>query len=199
MNVRPMLGEWEVPRLAAIQALEERVFAELPVPGRTGSLFHDLNTAPTRLLLRGSLYGDEARSEFLSTVREHFQAGEPISFVADIVTATEVRFVLIESLYVEESAERPDELEYEIAIRESPPPPPPADPLGALDLELLDQATSFLDSVTGALDVIGSLESIPDIGDPTPPLRSALEGVTAAAEGLDAVVTTLHTLLGSDS
>ena len=198
MIVKPMLGDWEVPRLAHIEALEHRDFAELQIPGRVGSLFHDLNTSPTRLALRGSLHGDDARNEFLEALRERFTAGEPVSFVADIVTATEVGFVIIETMYFEEFAGHPDELEYLIVVRESPPPPPPPDLLGQLDTGLLDQAGDFLDSVTGALDVLDSLGSIPDIGDPTPPLSSALDGVTEATAGLDATLAPLRAILGTD-
>ncbi len=198
MIVKPMLGEWEVPRLARIEALQRRDFAELPIPGRVGSLFHDLNTAPTRIVLSGSLHGDEARNDFLEELRERFQAGDPVSFVADIVTATEVGYVVIETMYFDEVADRPDELEYLIVIRESPPPPPPPDLLGQLDTGLLDQAGGFLDSVTGALDVLDSLGSIPDIGDPTPPLTSALDSVTTATAGLEDTLAPLRAILGSD-
>jgi len=199
MIVKPMLGEWEIPRLAGIEALEHRVFAELPVPGRAGSLFQDLNSAPARLAIRGSLHGDESRTDFLEDLRERFNAGEPVSFVADILTATDVQFVVIESLYFEESADRPDELDYLIVLRESPPPPPPPDLLAGLDTDLLDQAGGFLDTVTGALDVIGALGSIPDIGDPTPALSSALDSVTTATAGLGNTLSPLQAILGTDS
>jgi hypothetical protein len=196
VKVKPMLGDWEIPHIESIGSLERRELVELEVPGRAASLYQDLNAASTRVVISGSLYGDEDRDSFLEEVRGKFGAGEPVTFVADIVTATEVQYVLIDTLRFEQSAQRPDEISYLIAIRESPPPPPPPNPLGGLDASLLDEAGGFMDTVTGALDAIEMLGNIPDIGDPTPPLTQALDGVEAATVGLDGVATDLRNLFG---
>jgi hypothetical protein len=197
MNVKPMLGDWEIPRIASINTLERRAFVEMPVPGRVGSLFQDLNTTPTRIAISGSLYGDEARNAFLEEVRGKFREGLPVTFVADIVTATEVQYVIIETLRFQESGIRPDQIDYFMVLQESPPPPPPPDPLGGLDTGLLDQAGDFLDTITGALDVIDGLGSIPDIGDPTPPLTTALQGITEATSGLEDALGPLRSIFGT--
>ena len=196
MTVKPVLGDWEIPRIEAIETLENRAFVELAVPGRVGSLFQDMNTAPTRIAISGSLYGDEGRNEFLEELRGKYRDGEPVTFVADITTATEIQYVVIETLHVGEVATKPDQISYFIVLRESPPPPPEPDPLGGLDTELLDQAGDFLDSVTGALDAITALGNIPTLSDPTPPLRQALDGVNAATTGLDAIANDLKSLFG---
>jgi hypothetical protein len=196
MNVKPVLGSWEIPRIAAIESLEQRSFVELPVPGRVGSLFQDMNSAPTRVAIAGSLYGDEMRNDFLEEVRGKFQDGQPVTFVADIVTATQVEYVIIEALEFEQAGTWPDQIDYRILLRESPPPPPPPDPLGGLDAGLLDQAGSFLDTVTGALDAIDMLGSVPDIQDPTPPLRGVLDGVSQALSTLDGLRGGLAELFG---
>ncbi len=196
MRTKPVLGDWEIPRIESISSLESRSFVEFAVPGRVGSLFQDMNAAPMRIAIAGSLYGDEARDEFLQTLREKFRAGEPVTFVADITTATEVQYVIIETLRFQESGTRPDQIDYLIIIRESPPPPPPPDPLGGLDAGLLEDAGSFLDTVTGALDVIDTLGSVPNFGDPTPPLSGALDSAQAALEGLGGVTMALSELFG---
>jgi hypothetical protein len=196
MSVKPMLGDWEIPRIASIETLEHRAFVELDIPGKVGSLFQDMNSRPTRVALQGSLYGDEKRNEFLESLREKYRAGEPVTFVADILTATEVQYVIIERLYMEEKGTDPDQMAYVIVLRESPPPPPPADPLGGIDAGLLDQAGEFLDSVTGALDAIDLLGSVPNIDDPTPPLRNTLDGVSSAVEGLGGIAGSLNELFG---
>ena len=193
-----MLGNWEIPRIESIRTLERRAFAEFAVPGRVGSLFQDLNTTPTCIAISGSLYGDEARDEFLEEVRGKFRDGEPVTFVADIVTATEVQYVLVEALHIQESGTKPDQADYLFVLKESPPPPPPPDPLGGLEAGLLEDAGSFLDTVTGALDVIDTLGSVPDLGDPTPPLTTAVENVTTATEGLDDALGPLRDIFGSD-
>ncbi|MBI3953189.1 MAG: hypothetical protein HY330_01605, partial [Chloroflexi bacterium] len=61
----------------------------------------------------------------------------------------------------------------------------------------LDQAGDFLDTITGALDVIDTLGSVPDLGDPTPPLTGALDGVTAATQGLGDALNPLQTVFGA--
>ena len=198
MNLKPVLGDWEIPHIQSIHSLENRNFVELRIPGSVGSLFQDMNTTPTCIEISGSLYGDETRNEFLDELRGKFREGNPVTFVGDIVTATDVQYVIIETLQFEENGLQPDQLDYYVRIKESPPPPPPPDPLGGLDADLLDQAGGFLDSVTGALDVIDSLGSIPDIGDPTPQVRQAMDQVTEATAGLEDAATLLSGLFGED-
>lgn len=199
MNVKPVLGDWEIPRIQSIQSLEKRNYVELDIPGRIGSLFQDMNTGPTRVSIYGSLYGDETRNEFLEELRSKFREGEPVTFVGDIVTATEVQYVIIETLQIEENGLKPDQLDYYIVLKESPPPPPPPDPLGGIETDLLDQAGGFLDSVTGALDVIGTLGSIPDFGDPTGPLQNTVGQVSTATDGLGDMATELTDIFGTPS
>ena len=194
MKVKPVLGGWEIPHISSIGSLEQRSFAELEVPGKTASLFQDLAATPTRIVISGSLYGDEDRDDFLQEVRGKFRAGEPVTFVGDIVTATEVQYVVIETLRFEQSATLPDQIEYLIALRESPPPPPPAPP--DIDSALADEAAGFLGSVTGALGAIDAL-SVPNFGDPTPPLQGTLDGVTSALGGLSGVPAQLTDLFGT--
>ncbi|MBI3953228.1 MAG: hypothetical protein HY330_01800, partial [Chloroflexi bacterium] len=124
MKVKPVLGDWEVKHIESIGALERRSFVELEVPGRVGSLFQDLDAAPTRIAIAGSLQGGAAWDELVE-LRDKFRAGEPVTFVADIVTATEVQYVIIETLLIQESGTRPDQVDYFVVLKESPPPPPP--------------------------------------------------------------------------
>ena len=199
MRVKPVLDDWEIPRIDSMKTAEHRDLVELPVPGRAGSLFQDMNRAPARVSIRGSLYGDEARSTFLETLRNKYHTGEPVTFIADILTATEVQYVLIEDLYFEESAaavaagSRAGQCG--MRLHRAPPPPPP-DPFGALDTSLLDQAGGFLDSITGALDAIDGLGNIPNIGNPTAPLTNALDGLTAATSGLGENLNPLTEIFG---
>jgi len=197
MNVKPVLGGWEIPRLTHIETLERRDMVELPVPGRTGSLFHDMDSSPTRVVMAGSLYGDEARNTFLETLRETYQQGEPVTFTADIVNATQLQYVVVETLHFRENAANPDETDYHMVLRESPPPPPPPDLLGGLDTSLLDDAGGFLDSLSGALDALDGLGSIPNISDPSAQLQPALDGIKAATQGLGDALTPLSDLFGT--
>lgn len=194
MKIKPMLGDWEIPRIAAIRTVERRTFVELTVPGRVGSLYQDLNTAPTGIVIEGSLYGDEARDDFLQQLRGKFRAGEPVTFVADILTATEVQYVVIEALRIQESGASPDQTEYRCLLRESPPPPPPPDPFGGLDTSLLDQAAGLAETVTGAIDAIDALSNLPNFGNPAAPLTGAVAVVAASTAGLDGIAGDLNAL-----
>jgi len=194
--VKPVLGDWEVPRVAMMRTAEARKFAELAVPGRQGSLFQDLNAEPTLVEIAGSLFADEERSEFLTTVREKFRSGEPVTFVADITEATDIQFVVIDSMRFEQRADRPDEVFYHLALRESPPPPPPPDPLGGIDTSLLDEAAGFVDGVTDALDALDALANLPDFSDPTALLGGTLDQVTTALDQLGGVTSAITDLFG---
>jgi hypothetical protein len=193
---KPMLGDWEIPRIEGIRTLERRAFVEMPVPGRVGSVFQDLNSAPTRIAITGSLFGDEKRDEFLEAVRGQFREGLPVTFVADIVTATEVQHVIVDTLEFRENAHRPDETHFLIVLRESPPPPPPPNPLGGLDTGLLDAAAGFMDTLTGALGALDALGNIPQLSDPTPPLRGMLTEVSSTMGGLSGSTAALTELFG---
>ena len=202
MKVKPLLGDWEIPRIASIKTAERRSFVELAIPGGVGSQYQDLNTMPTRIAIAGSLFGDESRDEFLNSLRGKYKDGNPVTFVADIITATDVQYVVIEDLRFEENASLPGQMDYYIALRESPPPPPPPDPLGGLDAGLLDEAGGFLDSVTGALDAISSLTDsltggVPDFSDPTKPLSGTLDTAKSALGGLDKVKGSIGALFGT--
>jgi hypothetical protein len=185
MIVRPMIGEWEVPRIEHVRTLEARRLARLSVPGLSGDLHQDLGHHSLVVEIAGSLHGDSERDDFLNRVREPFKAGEPLAFVADITTATELEQVLIEHLDLVEGNDHADSFRYTIRLRqyvEPPEPPTPIDELGA-DLGAELDALAALGDL--GLELPGLLGDIPSIGDPTPPLRAALEAVETAVAPLN--------------
>jgi hypothetical protein len=196
MSVTPMLGDWEVPRVSLLRTEEARKLVEHRIPGRSGSVWQDLGADTVMVEVAGSVFSAEEREGFLDGARERFAAAEPLTFVADILRATDLQYVLIESFVVEERADRPDEIGYRMLLRESPPPPPPPDPFGAIDTELLDQAGSFLDSVTDALDAVAALGDIPDFTDPTTLLSGTADEATALMDGIAGVAPKIQSLFG---
>ena len=203
MAARPMLGSWEIPNIAMISSLEHRRLVRLPVPGVPLGLLQDLNADPASVVLSGSLFGDDNRDEFLREVRGAFADGTPLTFVADIVTATSVQHVLVETLRIEQRGTRPDETAYLIVLRESPPPPPADDPVGGLDAGIQASAAGALGSVTGALDVtldgLPSLDAVlpPDLSNPLPPVGSALDSTKAATGPLPGILSPLQDIFGT--
>jgi hypothetical protein len=196
MIIRPMVGDWELPRIESIRTLEARRLARMDVPGLAGDLQFDLGAQSLLVEIRGSLYGDEARDQFLTTLREKFHAGEPVSFVADILTATELEQVLIAQLELEETADTALGFRYRLLLREyvEPPEPPPAiDELGLgldADLDLLSELG--LDG----LELPDLLGDIPALANPVEPLQPALAAVDAATSGIADLLGPLKQKLG---
>ena len=198
MSVKPMLGDWEIPRVADMQTLEQRSFVELPIPGSVGSVFQDMNSLPMQLMISGSLYSSEANNAFLEEVRGQYQQGAPVTFVSDIATGTELQYVVIETMGFQINADDPGQLDYYLVLKESPPPPPPSSSgfLDGLDTSLLDQAGALVDAVGGALDALDALGNIPNFGDPSEPLKSTLGDVTSVVDDLDEIASSLGNLFG---
>lgn len=195
MNVKPILDSWEIPRIESIRLAEHRVWVEHAIPGRQGSLYQDLGTRPAAIVISGSLAGDQVRDEFLETVRAKFQAGQPVTFTADITTATQIQYVVIEDMDFAEVAGLPDSFRYSIVLRESPPPPPPGG-LPDVDAGLLDQALEAVGDIGDLSNLLDVVQGVPDLANPVPPLTDALSEVNAAASGLGSIADGLKGLFG---
>jgi hypothetical protein len=185
-----MLGEFEFDGIEYIASGESRALVEHRVPGLAGNYFQDLGAVPNAIVISGSKYTDEARDEFLNGIREIFKKGEPASFVADILNATDITEVVIEDLQVAELHD-PAGFQYTVTLHQYVrPPEPPAE--GLFDTDILGDAMN----VMGALDALDALSSLPNFADPTPPLRDALGQVTGATSGLEGVTASLNSLFG---
>jgi len=194
-----MIGEYEVPGIRRIGTVEDRRLVTIGVPGLEGSYHQDLGAGPISVRIEGTLAGDDARDDFLGKLREMFNAGEPVDFVADILTATEVDKVLVSDLAVGEVAGTPHSFRYAIVLTqhvEPPPSSPGADlgfgDLGDLDASVLAEAVSLV----SAMQIPDLIASVPDLKDPTPPLKGTLDGVTSALGGLSGVSDKLTELFG---
>jgi hypothetical protein len=191
-----MIGSWEVPRIERIATKEMRRFAVLPVPGLSGDLHQDLGRGALAVEISGSLYGDEARDEFLKELREKFLAGEAVDFIADIVKESELERVLIVSLSLDEQSNNADVFRYLIAMREytEPPEPPGAGADFGLDV---DADLGFdVDIGLDLLDIPGLLVDVPQVGDLLAPLKPAATELKSALSGAGAIFDPLKTLLG---
>lgn len=124
MPAKPMLDNIELQHVQQVEAEDKQVLAQHGVPALEGDFLQDLGRRVTRLTLTGVMTGSEA-GEQLKTLRLKFRNAEPVSFVADIATATTVDKVLIEEFGVRELAGKPARFEYQLVLREFLPPPPP--------------------------------------------------------------------------
>lgn len=190
-----MIGDWQVPRLTSIETIESRRIAVLPVPGLAGDLQQDLGSDALTIEMTGSLHGDEARDAFLESLREKFRAGEPVPFVADITTATELEDVMIIGLDVAETADAADSFHYRIRLREYVEPPAPPGLLDDLGADLLGDLENLAGDLLAGLDLPDLLGVVPDISDPTPLVMPALDAVEDAVAGVPALLDGLKTAL----
>jgi hypothetical protein len=197
MIIKPMLGDWEVTGITAIRAIEQRRIARMGIPGLAGDLQQDLGHESLAVEISGSLQGDSVRDTFLTAVRERHLAGEPLAFVADIVTATQLDRVLVETFEVLESNDWADHVRYRLVLREYVEPPLPPSPVDDLGADLGVDLDALADLGLTGLDLPDLLGAVPSLGDPVAPVKPALDGVRAATAGLGAAVGALTSLFNT--
>jgi outer membrane protein OmpA-like peptidoglycan-associated protein len=144
--VKPMLDDLELQQVQSIEVDDDQVWAQHAVPALEGDFFQGLGRRASRVTLVGVLTGAEV-DEGLENLRHKFRAAAPVSFVADIATATRIDQMLIEEMGVRELAGKPARFEYAFTLREySPatpteiviPPPPPLPPEPRVETSVLE-------------------------------------------------------------
>lgn len=184
MIIKPVLDSYEIPNIESIRSLETKRFARHGVPGLAGELHQDLGAESMLVEITGSLQGDEARDEFLEAIREKFKNAEPVTFVADITTATELDEVIIEKLEVEEKNQWDRPLLYRIVLREYVEPPEPVSSFDDQGLELDPELDLLADLGLDGLELPDLLIDIPEVGNPVEPIMPVLDGTDAAVSGM---------------
>jgi outer membrane protein OmpA-like peptidoglycan-associated protein len=165
-----MLGDVELQQTQQIEVDQDGDFAVYEVPALEGDFDQPLGRRGAAVTLSGVLTGDttDKVADGLKALREEFRAAEPVSFAADIATATKLDSVLIEEMGVRELAGRPQRFAYAFRLREftpapppettpSPPPPPPPEPpvdTATLEVEVVVEGEPDFDftKVTVTLD-----------------------------------------------
>jgi hypothetical protein len=135
---KPMLDDVELQHVQKVEAEDEQILAQHGVPALEGDFLQDLGRRVTRFTLIGVMVGPDA-GEKLKKLRLKFRNAEPVSFVADIATATAVGKVLIEEFGVRELAGKPSRFEYELTLREFLPLPPSETSLEQPDPDVNEQ------------------------------------------------------------
>lgn len=150
--MRPMLDDLELPQVQEISLLERRVLAEHKPPGKDGSVLQNLGRRPTRLSLWGIATGPEAL-KFVEILEQKYRAGQPVSFIADIVADAELESLVIEDLRWQELAGKPERYAYVFTLREYIEPVEPED-RSLLDDDILGDATALMDKLVNGLDAL---------------------------------------------
>jgi outer membrane protein OmpA-like peptidoglycan-associated protein len=168
MALKPMLSDLELQMVEEVESDQDRVLAQHAVPALEGDFLQDLGRRATTITLTGVLADEEVGAE-LQALRERFLAAEPVPFVADIASATQVDDVLIEEMGVREIAGTPQVFEYAFTLRELIPPPPPQEepppiipppPIepetGTLEVEVIVEGRPEFDFTTVTVTVEGT-------------------------------------------
>jgi hypothetical protein len=183
----------QLHRIHKITTLEQGDSVYHRVPGLEGDVVQNLGRNSVRLRIEGIFYGSTARDD-LETLREVYKQREAVDFLAEIVGQAYFGQVTLERFQVVQQAQEPDQFSYALTVVEYVPPPEPeaAPGLFDVDLDILDQAQSFMDIAT-LPDLLGS---IPEVTDPLAPLSSALDDIEKATENLDAATAGLKAIFG---
>lgn len=188
MIIKPMLGELELPCIESIRCLERRRLACHGVPGLTGDLYQDLGAESLVVEIIGSLQGDDRRDQFLESVREQYLAGDPVAFVADILTATELEQVLIDQFEVQERNLWDQPITYRLVLRQYVEPPEPVTSFDDLGLDLDAELDLLAGLGLDGLELPDLLATIPEIGNPVEPIMPALDGADSIVSGLGSLL-----------
>jgi hypothetical protein len=146
-----MLDDLELPQVQEITTLDRRALAGHKPPGMDGSALQNLGRRPTRLMVGGVATGSAAK-QFIDTLYEKFQAGDPLPFTADIVADAGIEEMVIDDLQYRDLAGKPQRTAYVLTLQEFIEPVEPED-TSLLDDDILDDATSLLDELVDGLDI----------------------------------------------
>ncbi|HAJ61381.1 MAG TPA: hypothetical protein DCP31_20750 [Cyanobacteria bacterium UBA8543] len=160
---QPMLGDVELQLVQKIDTSDQQVRTQHSVPSLEGDFLQGIGRRASRVTLTGVITGEEAKTG-LKTLRDKFRAAEPVSFVADIATATKVDQVIIAQMGVRELAGLPERFEYSIHLVEFVPPPATQavteqPPIQAVDEAVAADAAEVQETAVNQIDAqMGTIE-----------------------------------------
>ncbi len=193
------LGSLTLAHLTRVDVHEGMRVVRHPVPGLNGDLSQVLGRPSVTVRLEGIFYGADAAAG-LGDLRSAQLAGEPVDFFTEAVGEGYFAQVLVTRLQVAQRAGYPDQFDFACEVMEyiEPPAPAAADPFGALDAGLLDEAAGFMDDVQNALAEVSGLVDLianaPSFGDPTTQLPKMLDAFQALTQGGAGTLTTIRDL-----
>lgn len=196
----PQLGD---VTLTAVQHLRQSLdagFHDVPVIGLDGHAQQRSGRPSHRLAVSGVLAGESALDD-LATLQALATSGAETTFAADIVTALDLKQVVVTRFEASEQAGRPGVIDYVLEVVESPPLPPPAqlsgfgglDDFGLGDLgfdtdllgDLADLAGDVAAAVDTALQAVDALQALSGLASfdfngllaPVDDVRTSLETI----------------------
>jgi hypothetical protein len=187
------IGGISLNRIHRISTLEQAAFVRHRVPGLEGDLVQNMGRASVRLGIEGMFFGDAAVDD-LTALRDLYKAREPVDFLADITGQAYFAQVILEQFEVVQQAGEVAQFSYRLQVAEYVEPPESNNDLGLdeVDTDIGLEALDFMDMIE-----LPDLLSVPDFGDPTPPLSNVLDGLETTLGGLSGPASNLATLFGT--
>jgi hypothetical protein len=188
------LGSLQLTKVHHIQTLEESGFIYQNIAGTAGEVVQDLGRAVVRLAISGIFYGDERLQQIASLRDIHLQR-QPVDFIADTIDQTYASQVIIESLTVEEHARYPQQLSFQMVVREYIRSSAQSSVMDTQSIHnnIKAKAQNIM-KVNSLMDGMAT-GSIPEITNPIAPLNSAMAPIAEAGAGLSATMTALNKIL----
>ena len=181
------LGSVTLAHLTHVEVTERPRLVRHSVPGLGGDIVQDLGRFSVEILLHGSFFGDEGAAD-LARLREAHRGAKPLDLLAEAVGEGYVARVVVTSVEVAQRVGDIDRFDYECRLTEyvDPPRPPALDPLGAIDSDLLNEATGLVEDVQDAIAQVQrltALVSVAGFGDPTTRLPALVTSYEQAGGG----------------
>jgi len=187
------LGGIKLDKISRLQTLEQTTFVRFQVPGMEGELAQNLGRPSVRLRIAGIFYGNKA-AERLAVLRKMHLAKEAVEFLADIVGKAFFALVILDRFEVVQDANNPDQFTYLLEVLEYKEPPKPV----LLDFPkvnegILQDAQQFMSAV-----LLPDQLDLPNIKDPTTPVKGMLTGVKKTLKLLDEEESTFTEIYGEN-
>lgn len=150
-QVRPVLGELELPLVQHVSTAEAHALVAHRVPGLDGAFAQHLQREATRTVVSGLFAGPTAMRD-LEALRALYLAGDPLPFVADVLTSTTVREVLVADLRVGEVAGKPGTFWYDTTLQQYVEPPVERSATVDVGTDLAAEAGAQHEALVAAVD-----------------------------------------------
>jgi hypothetical protein len=149
-----MLDDLELPLVQELTTYDHRTLSEHKPPGMAGSLLQNLGRGPLRVVLWGVAAGPDAQAT-MAKLDGKVRAAQPVPFTGDIVADARLDLVLIEDLWLQELAGRPQRYGYVLTLREyiKPVDPGPAVDAG-VDTGILSDALGRVNAVADGIELV---------------------------------------------
>src|SRR5215467_11139938 len=121
----PMIDDLELKAVQLIRQETEQDYRRQRIAGLAGTLHQHMGRRSHRVLLAGLLLADDTDS--LGKLQKKAASGDEVTFTADIATALDVEYMVIEAFSAEQTVGPAGQTTYAILLAESPKLPPPAE------------------------------------------------------------------------